>query len=131
MPFGKVVAGLVVVVGVATSLYISVDTHYTETYVSPSAFTPVSCSSGDVAYDQYGSPYSVMLPNLNGEVLTGDGPPCMSTGPWVDNHLNYWHLFLNGVFWTYLIYIAALIPAHMIKWSISGLRTRRSPSTSR
>jgi hypothetical protein len=110
------------------SLYISLDTHYVEGYVTPSAFThPVNCSSGDVAFDQTGSPYPVELPNLKGEVLTGDGPPCLSTGPWVETHLNYWHLFLNGVFWTYLIYIAALIPAHVINWSTSKLRTIRSP----
>ena len=104
------------------SLSLSLDTHETEGYVAPSAFThPGNCSSGDVAYDQTGSPYPVRLPDLTEDVLTGNGPPCLSTGPWVQTHLDYWDLFLNGIFWTYLIYGLVLIPAHAIKWSTSKL----------
>jgi hypothetical protein len=128
MPFGKVAAGLMLAVGVVISLHVSLDTNDTTGYVSPSAFTnPVLCSSGDIGYEQTGSPYSVRLPDLSGKVLTGDGPPCLSLGEWVDSHLNYWHLFLNGVYWTCLIYGATLIPTHAIKWGITRLCARRSP----
>jgi hypothetical protein len=116
------------VAGEAVELYMSLDTNDTTGYISPSAFrNPVLCSSGDIGYAQAGSPYSVMLPDLKGDVLTGGGPPCLDLGEWVDSHLNYWHLFLNGVFWTYTIYFAVLIPAHVIRWSASRLRTRRLP----
>jgi hypothetical protein len=127
MPFGGVAAGLVLAVGVVTSIHISLDTNDTTSYIPSNAFNnPVLCSSGDIAYEQTGRPYSVRLPDLKGDVLTGGGRSCLDLAPWVDNHLNYWHLFLNGVYWTYLIYVAALIPAHIIKRGVSKVRVRRA-----
>jgi hypothetical protein len=126
MPLGNVAASLILIAGVVTSLYISLDTHYTANYVPANTFThPRLCSSGDVAFDQTGSPYPVRLPNRTAPVLAGSGPPCLDLAAWVHTHLNYWHLLLNTIFWTYIIYIVVLIPAHTIKWSVSKARGRR------
>jgi hypothetical protein len=126
MPLGKVAAGLVVAVGVAISLYISFDTNDTTGYVASGAFTgPALCSRSDIAYEQTGRPYAVRLPDLAGLVLKGDGSPCLDLAPWVETHLNAWHLFLNGIFWTFLVYGIVLIPVHVIKRSAASLRERQ------
>jgi hypothetical protein len=124
-PVGRWGSGFAVALGIGLALYMSLTADETTAYVAMDSFRhPVLCGRGDVAYEQTGTPYTVRLPHPQGAVLTGDGQPCRDVGPWIaSTRLDYWHLLLNGAYWTFLVYAALLAPALIVSWCIGRLRT--------
>jgi hypothetical protein len=108
MPLGKAAASVALFVGLITSLGISLGTNWRDVTIHPTNL----CNSAGVGYTQTGSPYGVQSPNLQGDYLPSNGSSCLALGDWTDTHLNYWHLLLNGLYWTTVVYVALLVLMH-------------------
>jgi hypothetical protein len=110
MPLGQRFAGAMLLLGILTSLYMSFDANVDNVYTHPK----IDCNGDGFDYQQSGTPYTVAVPDLNdGTPLTRDnGSPCLSFGDLVATHTNYWHLLLNLLYWTGLVYAATLAAAH-------------------
>lgn len=118
LPLGKKGAVFTFAVGIITSLCISLGTSDRDATAYPSNL----CNSGGVDYTQTGSPYGVQSPDLHGSYFMSHGSRCFYVGDWTPTYLNYWHLLLNGLYWTGVVYVMLLVWMHTARHI---LRARR------
>jgi hypothetical protein len=121
LPLGRKGAAFALAVRVIVSLCASLGTNYRDA----TAYVANPCEQGGIDYTQTGSPYGVQSPDLHGSYFPDNGSRCYFVGEWTPTHINYWHLTLNGLYWTCIVYVALLVPMHVLRTMIRRMRRTR------